>query len=91
MAISGTSQAPAEEKSWWSSFGDGSLFKEIGHTLEEIGTEYLQNSATQLRTTVARRLAPEGTVIAGGSIQSYLPIIIIAIVAFVLFKKFVKV
>lgn len=42
--------------------GIGDLFREIGHTLEDVSSEVLSGTATALRTAVARQAlsSPEG-------------------------------
>jgi hypothetical protein len=69
-------------------FGDGSLFREIGNTLQDVGQEVLLGTVSSLKTAVARRVvaSQEGQTVA---IQSALPFIILAVIAFLLFRRFV--
>jgi len=69
-------------------FGDGDLFKEIGNTLESVGQEVLLGTVSSLKTAVARRVVAtqEGQTVA---IQSWLPFLILAVIAFLLFRRFV--
>lgn len=89
--FSGTSEttAPAVSSSsnGWS-FND--LFKDIGNTLEDIGKQTLQTTAVNLRTEIARRAAPAGTVVAGGGIEAFLPMLIVGALVLFLALKFLR-
>jgi hypothetical protein len=48
-------------------YGDGSLFKEIGHTLEDVALQSITGAVVGLRTAVARQAlsSQEGQLVAG--------------------------
>ncbi len=76
-----------------SSFGNGTLFQEIGHTLEAVATETASGTASALRTAVARAVldSPEGqaqiAVTRNQQIGKFLPFIILGVVLLILFGR----
>lgn len=48
-------------------YGDGNLFKEIGHTLEDVAMQSITGAVVGLRTAVARQAlnSQEGQLVAG--------------------------
>ena len=72
------------------SFGDGSLFKEIGNTLESVGNEVLLGTVSSLKTAVARRVVAtqEGNVVAQqATFMAWLPFVILGLILFLILRK----
>lgn len=76
-----------------SSFGNGSLFVEIGHTLEMTANDVASGTASALRTAVARQVlnSQEGQAevvsVRNQQIGKFLPIIILAVLALIFFAR----
>lgn len=70
-------------------FGDGSLFKEIGNTLQDVGQEVLLGTVSSLKTAVARRVvnSQEGRTVA---FQAIIPWLILAVVAIFVLRRFMR-
>lgn len=66
QAPGGSAAADAPDKPG-TDFGDGSLFKEIGHTLEDVAMQSITGAVVGLRTAVARQAlsTQEGQLVAG--------------------------
>lgn len=90
MPVAGT---PGETPGVAEDFGDGILFREIGHTIQAVGQEIVQGGVTALRTAIARRAleSPEGQAEIAATKQQelgkLLPIFIIAAVALLFIGK----
>ena len=74
-------------------FGDGDLFKEIGHTLETVSHDVASGTVSALRTAVARQIldSPEGQAqiaeTRNREVGRFLPYIIIGVVLLILFGR----
>jgi hypothetical protein len=78
------SQTPAPS----TDYGDGSLFKEIGHTLEDVAMQSITGAVVGLRTAVARQAlaSQEGQLVAGTQTAARLaPVIMVVMVLLALF------
>ena len=74
-------------------FGDGSLFKEIGNTLADVGQEVLLGTVSTLKTAVARRVVQtqEGqTEIRNQAIMMFLPYIVLGVLAFFILRRVLR-
>jgi hypothetical protein len=71
------------------SFGDGTLFREIGNTLESIGQEVILGTVSSLKTAVARRVVAtqEGQAVAAESFTTWIPLLVLGIIAFFLLRR----
>jgi hypothetical protein len=86
---SASSDAPARPGT---DFGDGSLFSEIGHTLESVALESVTGAVVGLRTAVARQAlaTQEGQLVAGvqqgARMAPIILIVVLLLAAFVGYK-----
>lgn len=74
-----------------SDFGNGNLFKEIGHTLEDVAMQSITGAVVGLRTAVARNAlnTQEGQLVSGVQTASQMaPILILVFVLLVGFIGF---
>ena len=72
-------------------YGDGSLFKDLGHTLEDVAMQSITGAVVGLRTAVARQAlsSQEGQLVAGTQTAARIaPIIMVLGVILVLFVGF---
>lgn len=86
---SASSDAPARPGT---DFGDGTLFSEIGHTLESVGLEAVTGAVVGLRTAVARQAlsTQEGQLVSGvqqgARMMPLIMVVVVLLVAFVGYK-----
>jgi len=69
-------------------YGDGTLFKEIGKTLEDVAMQSVTGAVVGLRTAVARQAlaSQEGQLVAGTQTAARLaPVIMVVVVLLALF------
>lgn len=93
QAPGGSAAADAPEKPG-TDFGDGSLFKEIGKTLEDVAMQSITGAVVGLRTAVARQAlaSQEGQLVAGTQTAARMaPVIMVVVVLLglaILYKVF---
>lgn len=93
QAPGGSAAADAPEKPG-TDYGDGNLFKDLGHTLEDVAMQSITGAVVGLRTAVARQAlaSQEGQLVAGTQTAARMaPVIMVVVVLLglaILYKVF---
>lgn len=74
-------------------FGDGTLFRDLGETLQQVGETVVSDTVSSLKTAIARTVVKtqEGNAVAQQEvISSWLPIAVLGIIGFFIIRRFVR-